>query len=105
MSLSHDVFWDLADELAAADPVLEEGTLMGSRCLRANGEFLAMPELRTGALVVKLPAARVAELIDAGVGEAFAPAGRVFREWVTIPQADEELWRRLLGEGKAFVAG
>jgi hypothetical protein len=35
--------------------------------------------------LVKLPQPRVGQLIAAGHGEPFAPAGRVFREWVAIP--------------------
>ena len=30
------------------------------------------------------------ELIADGTGEPFAPSGRVFREWVTIPEPDVE---------------
>ena len=63
-----------------------------------------MPEHRTGALIEKLPAPRVRELIASEVGAPFAPAGRVFREWVAVATPDEALWRELLYEGKAFVS-
>ncbi len=86
-------------------PHIAEGTIMGSRCLRAGGEFLAMPDHRTGGLVVKLPRERVQELIGAGIGAAFAPAGKVFEEWFAVVEPDEERRRVLLAEGKAFVAG
>jgi hypothetical protein len=43
-----------------------------------EGEFFATCDHRTGDLIVKLPQAGVQELIDLGVGPAFAPAGRVF---------------------------
>jgi hypothetical protein len=59
-------------------------------------------EIRSG-LVVKLPKARVAELIATGVGEPFAPAGRVFKEWLTVPKPDRRRWLALLREGVAFV--
>jgi hypothetical protein len=45
----------------------------------------------------------VGELIANGVGEPFAPAGRVFREWVAIPQPDRERWQRLLTEARDHV--
>jgi hypothetical protein len=45
---------------------------------------LASLEHRTGALLVKLPVSRVAEVIAEGSGEPFAPAGRTFREWVAV---------------------
>ncbi|HMV69670.1 MAG TPA: hypothetical protein PKA64_22700, partial [Myxococcota bacterium] len=56
-------------------------------------------------LVVKLDRARVAELIAAGVGEPFAPAGRTFREWVAVRSPDADGWRALLREAVLFNAG
>ncbi len=97
------LFWDVARPLLAAGNVVE-GELMRSRCLRVGKEFLAMPEYRTGDLVVKLPKDRVAELIEAGEGLAFAPAKKVFKEWVQVPRRDEGLWESLLAEGLAFVS-
>jgi hypothetical protein len=46
----------------------------------------------------------VAQLVAEGVGRPFAPAGRVFSEWVAIPKPDKRRWRSLLREGAAFVA-
>lgn len=97
------LFWDVAEPLMAAGKA-EEGELMRSRCLRVGKEFLAMPEYRTGDLVVKLPRDRVDELIEAGQGLAFAPAKKVFREWVQVPGRNEELWTGLLEEGLEFVS-
>lgn len=72
--------------------------MMGLPCVRLDGRFFASLDRRTQALLVKLPQQRVGELIADGVGEPFAPAGRVFREWVAIPQPDRECWQRLLTE-------
>lgn len=98
------LFWELIDELQADDPRIEEGTIMGGRCARVDGEFLGLVDFKGSGLVVKLPRQRVAELIDAGVGRQFAPAGRVFKEWVAIPGRDRRRWRALLREGVEFVA-
>ena len=98
------LFWDLADEMIAAGKA-EEGTMMGSRCLRASEAFFAMVDGSTGHLIVKLPQDRVVDLVDRGVGLTFAPAGRVFREWVAIPQQHEGRWSALMVEGRAFVTG
>jgi hypothetical protein len=46
---------------------------------------------------------RVAELIDTGAGLPFAPAGRVFKEWLSVPKPDRRQWRELLREGVAFA--
>ena len=84
----------------------DEGTIMGFPCLRTtSGAFLAMAEHTTGDLIVKLPATRVDELVEDGAGLPFAPAGRRFREWVHVPERDEELWQALLDEARAFVDG
>ncbi len=100
----HEVFWELIDELQTEDPRVEEGTIMGGRCARVGGEFLGLVDFKGSGLVVKLPRARVAELIDQGIGRPFAPAGKVFKEWVAIPELDRRLWRSLLREGVAFVS-
>ena len=93
--MSHD-FWDVAGELMAADERLVEGTIMGHPCLRLGKEFVAMPELKTGRLIVKLDATRVAELIEEGVASSFAPAGKVFKEWAAVEDGDR--WRDVLAE-------
>ncbi len=98
-----ELFWDLVNPMIASGAVVE-GELMRSRCVRVGKEFLAMPEYRTGDLVVKLPRERVDELVAAGDGLAFAPAKKVFREWVQVPARDEKLWKSLLTEGLAFVS-
>jgi hypothetical protein len=78
---------------------------MKGRCLRVGREFLALVDHQGSGLVVKLPEARVAALIAQGKGQPFAPAGRVFREWLSVPEPDRRRWRALLREGVAHVAG
>lgn len=92
-------FWDTASELMAADERLVEGSIMGQPCLRLGKEFVAMPEHNGLRMIVKLDAARVAELVAAGTAESFAPAGKVFREWAAV--ADAAQWRPLLEEAIA----
>jgi hypothetical protein len=99
-----DVFWELIEELQLADPRVEEGTIMGGRCARVSGEFLGLVDFKGSGMVVKLPRARVDELIAQGVGQPFAPGGKVFREWLSVPRRDRRRWRALLREGVAFVA-
>lgn len=98
-----ELFWELAEPFMA-DGRADEGVLMRSRCLRVQGEFMAMPEYRTGDLIVKLPADRVAELLDAETGLPFAPAGRVFSEWVQVPGRNARQWHGLLDEAFAFAS-
>ena len=82
-----DIFWKLVEEFCE-DQEVEDSTMMGHDCLRVNGEFFGMINGQ-GHLVVKLPAERVNELVASGAGENVAPSGRVFREWVAIPEPDE----------------
>ncbi len=100
-----ELFWQLADELGAEDSRVVEGTIMNGRCLRVGKEFLALCDGKTQGLVVKLHKDRVARLIEEYDGEPFAPAGRVFKQWVLIPRKDRRLWRALLREGIEFVGG
>lgn len=97
------LFWELV-EPRFAEPGVERSTMMGFPCVRRNGQFFATIERQTDDLVVKLPAERVAELVESGEGVPFAPAGRVFKEWVQLPEADEGRWRELLLEAEAFAA-
>lgn len=99
------LFWELAGELMSSDPRVVEGTLMNGRCLRVGDQFLALVDHKDSGLVVKLPRVRVAELVASGVGRPFAPAGRVFREWVSVPTPDRALWRALLREGVRYGGG
>ena len=98
------LFWDLAGELQADDPAVAEGTLMGGRCMRVDGEFFSMIWVKHQTLVVKLAEDRVNELIAEGRGEPFAPAGKVFREWLGVTAVDEDRWRSLMTEARDFVA-
>ena len=98
-----DRFWQLAGELQGEDERVVLGSIMSSRCLRVGKEFLALYDTKRSGAVVKLPKERVAALIEADVGEAFAPAGRVFKEWVLVPDAHRRRWPKLLRDGIEFV--
>lgn len=101
---TEQLFWTLAAELQREDPRIVEGTIMKGRCLRVGKEFLALVDYKGSGLVVKLPKGRVAELIEKKRGQPFAPAGRVFREWLSVPKPNERHWRNLLREAVAHVA-
>ncbi|MGE2814896.1 hypothetical protein ACQI5H_07085 [Mycobacterium heidelbergense] len=96
-------FWPVAEPLLTAATVTRS-TMMGLPCLRANGRFFASFDRRGTALVVKLPEARVNELIESGEAEPFAPSGRRFREWASIDACRSETWSSRLDEALAFVA-
>jgi hypothetical protein len=90
-------FWALAEPLLS-EAGATRSTMMGFPCLRLDGDFFASCDHRTGELVVKLDAARVAALLAAGQAEPFAPNGRQFREWAVIPLRRSRAWSALLDE-------
>jgi hypothetical protein len=84
-------FEALVDQLAAEPGVQLPGSPgsrgFGSRALRLHGSAFAM--VVSGLVVLKLPAARVAGLIDAGRGGPFGTGTRKpMREWVTLLDED-----------------
>lgn len=96
-------FWKLANPLLH-QPGVTRSTMMGFPCLRLDGDFFASCDHRTGNLVVKLDEERVTALIDAGRAEPFAPNGRSFREWASIPPERKRAWPRLLDDGLECAA-
>ena len=99
---ARDLYDELTDDLLY-DPAVGRATMMGYPCVRLAGKFLASYDDKARRLVVKLPRERVTELIDNGDGDQFAPAGKVFREWVSIPTVNRELWETLLAEAVEFA--
>ena len=98
------LFWHLVEPMLA-DAAVRRSTMMGLPCVRLDGRFFASLDRRTGALLVRLPRDRVAALVSDGTGEPFAPAGRVFREWIAVPRPDRRRWRALLAEARAYANG
>ncbi|MBI3743588.1 MAG: hypothetical protein HY261_04800 [Chloroflexi bacterium] len=77
--------------------------MFGAVCLKTGPKAFAM--LYKNALVVKLPAERVAAVIKSGKGEPFDPGmGRTMKEWVNLPTPDEKEWTALARESRKFVA-
>jgi hypothetical protein len=99
---ARDLYEELTDDLLY-DPAIGRATMMGYPCVRLAGKFLASFDDTARCLVVKLPRERVTGLVASGRGEPFAPAGRVFREWVAIPTVDCDLWQQVLAEAVGFA--
>jgi len=81
---------------------LDKGWGAGNLVLKVGGKIFAMTI--KGDLVVKLPKARVAALVDDRAGKPFDPRkdGRVMKEWIVVgPKAAD--WVELAREALAFV--
>jgi hypothetical protein len=77
------------------------GRGFGSNAIKINNRIFAM--LAGGRLVVKLPRARVTELIETGHAQPFdGGKGAPMKEWVTL-SGDEAECRALVVEAQAFV--
>ena len=97
-------FDDLVAEFVGRDGVVPPGATagFGNGSLRVDGRIFAM--LVGGRLVVKLPAARVSELVDAGEGIRFdANKGTPMKEWLALDPASPFEWAQLAEEAYRFV--
>jgi hypothetical protein len=97
------LFESLCDEYASASGVAvpAAGTGFGSNAIKINKSIFAM--LVDDRIVVKLPAARVTQLISAGDGVPFdAGKGKPMKEWVGLT-VDDQAPRKLVAEAMAFV--
>ena len=75
----------------------------GSSALQVDGKIFAM---LTSAklLVVKLPRARVEELVAAGKGRQFDPGhGRLMKEWLVFGEVSTAQWLESAREALRFV--
>src|SRR5437870_3075531 len=74
----------------------------GQSGLMVRGKLFAI--LRADELLLKLPAARVKELIASGDGKPFdAGRGRPMKEWATIKPSAKTDWLALAREAMMFV--
>ena len=85
------------------EPAITDGTGFGSNPgLRVDGHIFAM--LVRGDFVVKLPAARCAELTAAGAGRSLEIGTRRMREWLVVGgPPDPDAWTALATDALAFV--
>jgi hypothetical protein len=78
------------------------GRGFGSNALRINGKLFAVISSKSQ-FVVKLPGARIHELVRSGIGDYFDPGhGRRMKEWIAIDGAHSQ-WIKLAKEARAYV--
>jgi hypothetical protein len=94
------------DELRVAflgRPHVDEGRMFRTEGLRYRGKFFVALS-RDDLLLVKLPEARVTELIASGVSLPFdANKGTPMREWTLVPLTSVDHWPGIADEAFAFA--
>jgi TfoX/Sxy family transcriptional regulator of competence genes len=91
--------WENLAEGSVGGPVTR-GTMFGSKGLRTGTKFFAIWWHEQ--LVVKLPPARLTELVEAGAGQPFEPMeGRRMNGWILL--GDDADWAPLTDEARVFV--
>jgi hypothetical protein len=59
---------------------------------------------KSGALILKLPAERVAQLIKEGHGSGWHPGtGKPLKEYISLPAAEQRRWLALAKESREFM--
>jgi hypothetical protein len=95
---------DLIDELLGIEGVTPPrgGAGFGRGAVRFHGKIFVM--LVRGSLVLKLPAARVGELVAAGEGVHFdANKGTPMKEWLSLDPDSDQAWLPLAREALGFA--
>ena len=99
------LFASLVEALDGRDGAeLAVGRGFGSGTLQVRGRIFAMAS--GGRVILKLPAARVSELVSSGEGVAFdAGHGRPMREWIALSGGPATPSLELAREALALVRG
>jgi len=103
MPRSADSIWDHIVARELREPGVTSGTGFGRNVgVRVGGRIFAFRS--NGDLVVKLPRARVDELVESGAGRRFDPGhGRVMKEWIAVDPGRSQLWSGLVREAQDYV--
>jgi len=95
----------VAAALAGEPGVATGGRGFGATALKVDGKIFAMRSSK-GAFVVKLPRARVDELVSAGLGTRFDPGkGTLMKEWFVPDGGTTRALTTLAREALDYVAG
>jgi hypothetical protein len=99
----HSTFLALAKSFAGDDKVtFGEGKGFGANALKVKGKIFAMISSKNQ-LVVKLPNARVNQLVKEQLGDYFDPGhGRKMKQWLEFRGASET-WFDIVHEARNFV--
>ena len=99
-----ELFEAVAARLCDEHADVARGRMLRAEALRTGDKYFAFVG-HEGDLVVKLPEARVTELVAAGTGRPLEmPGRRPMREWVRLVPDDEGACESYMREARDFVA-
>jgi hypothetical protein len=96
---------DAAFEAAAAPLLADPSVARGRRQLCREVRAKAFAMVSGGRIVVKLPRARVEELVAEGAGAPFRLGARTMAEWVVLRPDSRADAAALAAEARRFVGG
>ena len=82
---------------------VEQSTMMKTPCLRYRGGFMTMMLEKEDALIIKVSAERVAQIIMEGKGREFSFTKKRFKEWVLIPLDYKDDYEAYIYEALIFA--
>lgn len=99
----HSAFAEIARSFAGDGKVTHaEGKGFGANALKVHGKIFAMISSKD-VLVLKLPKARVDQMVKDGFGDYFDPGhGRKMKQWLEYHGANKT-WLDLVHEARNFV--
>jgi len=96
-----DRYADIKNHFRDADGVtVREGR--GAQGIKADSVMFAM--FFKGDLLLRLPVARVTELVDHGDGRPYDPGTGPMNDRVVVPYGKQSLWIALAEESQAYVS-
>lgn len=96
--------YDQLVEKIVQEEGVEQSTMMNTPCLRYKGIFMAMMFEKEDALIIKVAAERVDELISKGKGNEFNfTKKRFLQEWVLIPSAYQDEYESYIHESLEYA--
>ena len=103
LARAHDTFDPIVQEHLAL-PETDIGRMFGTEGLRVRGKVYAFLTSH-GVLVVKLPSARIDELVADGAAERMRMRGNPLREWADLDvRRGTAGWGDIIREARSFVA-
>jgi hypothetical protein len=97
-----ELFASASERMLAQHVTDAPGSMLRAPAITTRGRVYAFAT--KASLIVKLPAHRVNELIDSGVGAPCVTGKAPLREWVCLEPDDEEECLAYFDEARTFVA-